>query len=79
VTAAGGAWNASIVSEYIHAGGSLQTTKGLGALISTAAESGRFALLAAGVLAMAIVVVLINRTFWKRLYDLAERKYALGR
>ena len=79
VTAAGGAWNASIVSEYIHAGGKLQITKGLGALISTAAESGRFALLAAGVLAMAIVVVLINRTFWKRLYDLAERKYALGR
>ena len=79
VTAAGGAWNASIVSEYIHAGGSLQTTKGLGSLISTAAEGGRFALLAAGVLAMAIVVVLINRTFWKRLYDLAERKYALGR
>jgi NitT/TauT family transport system permease protein len=78
VTAAGGAWNASIVSEYIHAGGKLQTTRGLGALISTAAAGGRFALLAAGVLAMAIVVVLINRTFWKRLYDLAERKYALG-
>ena len=79
VTAAGGAWNASIVSEYIRAGGKLQTTKGLGALISTAAEGGRFAMLAAGVLVMAIVVVAINRTFWKRLYHLAERKYALGR
>ncbi len=79
VTAAGGAWNASIVSEYIHANGELLTTDGLGALISRVAESGKFALLAAGVLAMAIVVVAINRTFWKRLYDLAERKYALGR
>ena len=39
----------------------------------------RFALLAAGVLTMAIVVLLINRTFWKRLYNLAERKYSLGR
>jgi NitT/TauT family transport system permease protein len=79
VTAAGGAWNASIVSEYIHANGTLRTTDGLGALISRAAEGEQFALLAAGVLAMAIVVVAINRTFWKRLYDLAERKYALGR
>jgi NitT/TauT family transport system permease protein len=79
VTAAGGAWNASIVSEYVHAGGSVQTTDGLGALISAAAEGEQFARLAAGVLAMAVLVVLINRTFWKRLYDLAERKYALGR
>ncbi|MEO6773372.1 MAG: ABC transporter permease subunit [Kofleriaceae bacterium] len=79
VTAAGGAWNASIVSEYVHAGGKVLRTDGLGALISTAAETGRFALLAAGVLMMAVLVVLINRTFWKRLYDLAERKYALGR
>ena len=79
VTAAGGAWNASIVSEYVHAQGRVQTTDGLGALISGAAQDERFALLAAGVLAMAALVVLINRTFWKRLYDLAERRYALGR
>jgi len=79
VTAAGGAWNASIVSEYIHAHGSVRTTDGLGALISRAAEGEQFALLAAGVLAMALLVVCINRTFWKRLYDLAERRYALGR
>jgi NitT/TauT family transport system permease protein len=79
VTAAGGAWNASIVSEYIRANGQLRTTDGLGALISRAAEGEQFALLAAGVLAMAVLVVAINRTFWKRLYDLAERKFALGR
>jgi NitT/TauT family transport system permease protein len=79
VTAAGGAWNASIVSEYIHANGQLLSTDGLGALISRAAENEQFALLAAGVLAMAVVVVAINRTFWKRLYDLAERRYSLGR
>jgi NitT/TauT family transport system permease protein len=79
VTAAGGAWNASIVSEYIRANGTLRTTDGLGALISRAAEGEQFGLLAAGVLAMAVLVVAINRTFWKRLYALAERKYALGR
>jgi NitT/TauT family transport system permease protein len=79
VTAAGGAWNASIVSEYVRAAGSVRRTDGLGALISTAAENGQFALLAAGVLAMATLVVLINRTFWKRLYRLAESRYALSR
>jgi NitT/TauT family transport system permease protein len=79
VTAAGGAWNASIVSEYMHTGGSVIKTDGLGALISTAAEAGRFPLLAAGVLVMAALVVFINRTFWKRLYFLAERRFSLSR
>lgn len=79
VTAAGGAWNASIVSEYVQAAGTVRQTDGLGALISTAAEGGRFPLLAAGVLTMAVLVVFINRTFWKRLYFLAERRYSLSR
>ena len=78
VTAAGGAWNASIVSEYLHVGGAARTTDGLGALISTAADSADFARLAAGVLAMAALVVAINRLLWKRLYRLAERRFALG-
>ena len=79
VTAAGGAWNASIVSEYVQVGGSVHTTDGLGALISTSAAGAHFAVLAAGVLAMSALVVAINRTFWKRLYHLAESRYALGR
>jgi NitT/TauT family transport system permease protein len=79
VTAAGGAWNASIVSEYVHSAGTIKTADGLGALISSAADQGAFPLLAAGVLTMAAVVVLINRLFWKRLYGLAERRYALSR
>ncbi len=57
VTAAGGAWNASIVSEYVHFGGAVRTTTGLGALISDAAERGAFPLLAGGVITMALVVV----------------------
>src|SRR5207244_1488737 len=38
VTAAGGAWNGSIVAEYIEAGGALRTTRGLGSLISRSEE-----------------------------------------
>jgi NitT/TauT family transport system permease protein len=77
VTAAGGAWNASIVSEYVHANGQVRVAEGLGATISKAAEEGQFPMLAAGVLLMAILVVGINRLFWHRLYALAERKYSL--
>jgi NitT/TauT family transport system permease protein len=79
VTAAGGAWNASIVSEYVQAAGRIEKTRGLGALISTSAANGRFALLAASVLTMALLVVGINRTFWKSLYQLAERRFSLIR
>jgi NitT/TauT family transport system permease protein len=77
VTAAGGAWNASIVSEYVHAGGEVLVTDGLGATISRATELERFPLLAASTLLMAVLVVGLNRFFWHRLYALAERKYSL--
>jgi NitT/TauT family transport system permease protein len=79
VTAAGGAWNASIVSEYVLSRGTVHSTRGLGALISESAASGSFELLAASVLTMALVVVAINHTFWRRLYHLAERRFALSR
>ncbi len=79
VTAAGGAWNASIVSEYLTMQGSVHATRGLGSRISESAASGSFAMLAASVLTMAFVVVAINRTFWRKLYQVAERRYALSR
>ena len=65
VTAAGGAWNASIVSEYISAGGSLRTTLGLGSLISDATARADFPLLAGGITLMSIIVVGWNRLVWR--------------
>jgi len=76
VTAAGGAWNASIVAEYVSVGPQVFVAPGLGSLISVAASQGRYELLAAGVLTMAVVVVLINRHVWKPIYRLAETRYA---
>ena len=78
VTAAGGAWNASIVSEYVQVKDQTYIAFGLGSIINQATSKGNFPLLVAGVLAMAVSVVLINRLFWKRLFSLAERKYALS-
>lgn len=77
ITASGGAWNASIVAEYVQFGGQVYTTTGLGALISEATAVGNYALLLAATLTMVVSVVLINRFFWRRLYRLAEEKYRM--
>jgi NitT/TauT family transport system permease protein len=76
VTAAGGAWNASIVSEYVAYRGHVTTTFGLGARISAAAEAADFPALAASVVVMSAAVVLFNRLVWRPLNDLAERRYS---
>ena len=79
VTAAGGAWNASIVSEYVSFHGQELAADGLGARISVAAASGDFPTLAASVAVMAVVVVLFNRLVWRRLHGLAEQRFTLTR
>jgi NitT/TauT family transport system permease protein len=78
LTASGGAWNASIVSEYVQFKQQSVSTFGLGAEIAAAANAGNFSVLLAGTLLMVTVVILINRVLWKRLYSLADRRYALG-
>jgi NitT/TauT family transport system permease protein len=77
ITATGGAWNASIVSEYVTFGGHTYATVGLGALIADAASNAQYARLAAGTVVMAVLVVLVNRLFWRRLYYAAEQRYRL--
>jgi len=72
ITSAGGAWNASIVAEYLQQGGHTYSAFGLGSIISQATNAGDFHVLAAAVVAMAVVVVAINRTFWKRLQHLGD-------
>ncbi len=79
VTAAGGAWNASIVAEYILYRGNLLKASGLGALISDATAHGNYALLAGSLLAMVIVVVGFNRMVWHKLYQLVERRFKFER
>ncbi|HUK56367.1 MAG TPA: ABC transporter permease subunit [Nitrospiria bacterium] len=77
VTAAGGAWNASIVAEYFHFKGQILMTTGLGATISQATDKGNFDLLLAATIVMSIMVVMINRLVWRRFYRLAETRFKL--
>jgi NitT/TauT family transport system permease protein len=77
VTASGGAWNASIVAEYVHFQGQTISTTGLGAVISRATDTGNFAVLLGATVVMAAMVVTINRLLWRRLYVLAATRYKL--
>jgi len=77
ITAVGGAWNASIVSEYVQFQGQTITTPGLGSLISQASATSKYPLLLASTAVLSILVVLTNRLVWRPLYRLAEEKYQL--
>jgi NitT/TauT family transport system permease protein len=77
ITAMGGAWNASIVAEYMRYHGHTLATTGLGAAISEATERGEFHVLAAAVGIMAVTVVGFNRLVWRPLNHLAQTRFAL--
>ena len=79
MTAAGGAWNASIVAEFVTCRGDVLEALGLGSQISAAAEEADFPLLAASILVMSTMVVLFNRLVWRRFYRLAEERFSLGK
>jgi NitT/TauT family transport system permease protein len=77
IAASGGAWNASIVAEYVQFGGRTLHTVGIGALIAEATAAGNYSMLLAATLSMILTVVLINRFWWRRLYRLAEENYRM--
>ncbi|MCF2970184.1 ABC transporter permease subunit [Synechococcus sp. Nb3U1] len=77
VTASGGAWNASIVSEVVSWGSTTLTATGLGTYIAEATAVGDWPRITLGIGMMSLFVVGLNRLFWRRLYQLAEDKYHL--
>jgi NitT/TauT family transport system permease protein len=76
ITAAGGAWNASIVAEFVTYDQKNITARGLGAYITEASNAGDTAKVITGVIVMSVYVVLVNRFFWRRLYRVAERRFS---
>jgi len=78
ITASGGAWNASIVSEMVSWGNTTLKAQGLGSYIAEATATGDWPRIVLGVGLMSIFVVGLNRLIWRPLYGLAESKYRLG-
>jgi NitT/TauT family transport system permease protein len=78
ITASGGSWNASIVAEVADWGTTHLHAAGIGAYIADATSAGDFPRTALGTVVMAVIVVAVNRVFWRRLYDRAQRKFRLS-
>jgi len=77
ITASGGSWNASVVSEVATWGKERLTANGLGAYIFEATSAGDFRRTVLGIVVMALFVVVLNRVFWRPLYAGAARKYRM--
>jgi len=77
VTAAGGSWNASIVSEYVTWGDRTLVATGLGSYIAEMTSKGDFPRIALGIVVMSLFVVGFNRLLWNRLYDIAQERTRL--
>jgi NitT/TauT family transport system permease protein len=75
LTASGGAWNAAIVAEVVSWGSHHLRAAGLGAYIADASTAGDMPRVVLGVAVMSVFVVALNRTVWRPLYRLAERRY----
>ena len=78
ITAAGGAWNASIVAEIVEYGKNRMATQGLGAYITNATTVGDSVKTLVGVTVMSLIVVLSNRLFWAPLQRYSAKRYVLN-
>ncbi len=77
VTAAGGSWNASIVSEIVQWGDTTLTATGIGAYIARTTAEGDGGRIALGIGVLCLYVLAFNRLLWRRLYNLAAERLRL--
>jgi NitT/TauT family transport system permease protein len=78
ITAAGGAWNASILAEVLTWGDQHLVATGLGAYITEQSMVGDFPRLALGICIMCFYVLLFNKVLWRPLYRIATERFSLS-
>jgi NitT/TauT family transport system permease protein len=77
ITASGGAWNASIVAEFVQWGNTKVVAHGLGSYIAQTTAAGDFPKIILGIAVMSLFVTLFNRLLWRPMYAYAESKLRL--
>jgi len=77
ITAAGGAWNISIIAEAVTWGHTKLYATGIGAYIAEVSTQGDFRKLALGIVVMSLYVLLFNKVVWRPLYNLAESRFQI--
>ncbi len=73
ITAAGGAWNASMVAEVVDYPGGSMHSFGIGAELANASAEGNYQKLMAAIICIVVTLVILNRTVWRTLHIYAER------
>jgi len=76
-TAAGGAWNASIVAELATWGDTTLKADGLGSYIADVTKLGDTPMIVLSIAIMSLFVVLMNKFIWRKLYAFAEKRFKL--
>ena len=76
-TAAGGAWNASIVAELATWGDTTLKADGLGAYIAEVTKTGDTPMIIVSIAVMSLFVVVMNKLLWRKLYAYAELRFRL--
>jgi NitT/TauT family transport system permease protein len=74
ITASGGAWNASIVAEFVQWGDTKVAAHGLGSYIAQTTAAGDYPKIILGIAVMSLFVTLFNRLLWRPMYTFAEAK-----
>lgn len=77
ITAAGGAWNISIIAEYVSWGHTTLQATGLGAYITQMYNINDFPRLTLGIIIMCLYVLALNHFMWRPLYNMAEERFQI--
>ncbi|MDU0810606.1 MAG: ABC transporter permease subunit [Burkholderia sp.] len=77
ITASGGAWNASIVSEFVQWGDIKVEAHGLGSYITKMTAASDYPKIILSIMVMSLFVTLFNRLLWRPLYTYAEENLRL--
>ena len=75
LAASGGAWNASIVAEWVRWGPRSLEAQGLGSYIARMTEQGDYPRVALGLGMMAVFVMAVNQWIWRPLYRWALDRF----
>jgi NitT/TauT family transport system permease protein len=78
ITASGGSWNASVNAEVADWGTQTVRAHGIGAYIADSTAAGDFQRNVLGIVVLSLLVVILNRVFWRPLYARAERKFRIS-
>jgi NitT/TauT family transport system permease protein len=78
ITASGGSWNASVNAEVADWGTETVRAHGIGAYIADSTAAGDFQRNVLGIMVLSLLVVILNRVFWRPLYARAERKFRIS-